>query len=573
MLLRRFFSVFKVKSAGTDSLSIQSLRIRITSVISVCIVVASALLPGNMVCAQSPKEDSLKAVLSTLPEDTNRVNTLFALLSLQTNANAIEAIQTATEATQLARKLQNKKMQGKAYSRIAFLYNRTGDPVKASDYLLQALKIYEELKDSTWIAAMNNNMGLIYSDREENEEALGHFDKALAIWKKRDFKSGITRALTNMAEIYQRQGKGAKALENYKQSLAICEEIDDKRFSATVLNLMGTFYFQEKDYMQALQYHERALKVAIEQDDRPAQTEIYANLGQVYITQQQPDKALAVALKGIDVARSIDYKVALARNYEKAMLASSMKSDYKHAYNYQALYHALNDSLKNSENISEVQRLNHTHELDRKEAEITLLQQQHKADLFRRNTFLTAGVLLVIIGGLLYNRQKLKNKRQLERNEHQLQIKEQQLDFLKQSLLEKSELLEKMNKELEAAQAQPEEHVQIEKFNRILESNILTQEDWENFKRAFEEVYPNFFAMLRYKYQDITAAELRLAALLRMNLSLKESAKMLGVSPDSVKQSRYRLKKRLNLSENDSLEEFINRLDTRGAMRSVPTQV
>ena len=529
-------------------------------------------LPGVSidVSAQSSKADSLKAVLQTLPEDTTRLNTLFALISEQSKTNTDEAMQTAQASVELARKLHRKVSEAKAYSRIAALYNRIGDAVKATDYLLQGLNIYEELHDSTAIAAMNNNMGLVYSDRGENEEALAHLNKALAIWTRRNYTGGIARALTNIGEIYQRQGKRKLALENYQRALAICREIDDKRFSGTVLNLTGEFYFSEKEYDKALQYHDQALKIASELDDKATQAETYVNISHVYIGRQQPDKALEAALKGIAIARSIDYKVALADNYEKAMKASDMKKDYQQAYTYQTLYHALKDSLENSENISEMQRLNHLHVLDRKQAEITLLQQQHQADLFRRNTFLVAGILLLIIGLLVYNRQKLKSKRQLERNEYQLQKKEQQLDFLKQSLIEKSELLEKMTKEMEAANVQPDEQVQIEKFNRILESNILTQEDWENFKHAFEEVYPNFFAMLRYKYQDITAAELRLAALLRMNLSLKESAKMLGVSPDSVKQSRYRLKKRLNLSENESLDEFINRLDTRGAMRKTP---
>ncbi len=75
------------------------------------------------------------------------------------------------------------------------------------------------------------------------------------------------------------------------------------------------------------------------------------------------------------------------------------------------------------------------------------------------------------------------------------------------------------------------EDVQIAKIDKILQSNILTDEDWENFKQAFEDIYPTFFSKLRFKYPTITVSELRLSALIKLNLSIKEIASILGISP------------------------------------------
>lgn len=138
------------------------------------------------------------------------------------------------------------------------------------------------------------------------------------------------------------------------------------------------------------------------------------------------------------------------------------------------------------------------------------------------------------------------------------QSKKQQLDLYKQTLLEKSEMIARISEELETLRRtfQPEQS-QIQKFNDILHATLLTDEDWERFKGTFQEVYPQFFASLRFRFPAITASELRLAALIKMNLSLKEAAGMLGISPSSVKKSRYRLKIRLGLNDEASLEEFI----------------
>jgi len=146
-------------------------------------------------------------------------------------------------------------------------------------------------------------------------------------------------------------------------------------------------------------------------------------------------------------------------------------------------------------------------------------------------------------------------------NEALVESKKEQLNLYTQSILEKSEIINQITAELELAKSKPlVEQEQIEKFNQILQITILTDDDWEYFKNAFTDVYPNFFGSLRFRFPDITASELRLSALVKLNLSSKEAANTLGISADSVKKSRYRLKKKFLLQEDDSLEEFIRKL-------------
>jgi ligand-binding sensor domain-containing protein len=149
-----------------------------------------------------------------------------------------------------------------------------------------------------------------------------------------------------------------------------------------------------------------------------------------------------------------------------------------------------------------------------------------------------------------------------QKNEALLTSSKQKLDLYMQKIVEKSEIIDRISLELETLRDSniTAEHAQVEKFGQILQSHILTDEDWETFKATFNEVYPNFFASVRLRFPDITTAELRLAALIKMNLSIKEASYMLGISIESVKKSRYRLKKKLQLQEEDSLEEFVRKL-------------
>lgn len=78
----------------------------------------------------------------------------------------------------------------------------------------------------------------------------------------------------------------------------------------------------------------------------------------------------------------------------------------------------------------------------------------------------------------------------------------------------------------------------------LQQSVLLTEKDWIDFKEIFEQVFPHFFKNLDRKYPDLTAGEVRLAALEKLNLTDKIKGNMLGISADSVKKTRYRLRKK-----------------------------
>ena len=101
---------------------------------------------------------------------------------------------------------------------------------------------------------------------------------------------------------------------------------------------------------------------------------------------------------------------------------------------------------------------------------------------------------------------------------------------------------------------------QPEKPNRITQliDSQLDQEDrWGHFTLLFERLHPHFFANMQVAYPHLNTHDLRMMALLRLNLSTKEIANLLGISPQSANTARYRLRKRLNLNASEALEAFL----------------
>jgi DNA-binding CsgD family transcriptional regulator len=81
--------------------------------------------------------------------------------------------------------------------------------------------------------------------------------------------------------------------------------------------------------------------------------------------------------------------------------------------------------------------------------------------------------------------------------------------------------------------------------------------EWDNFAKHFDKVHSDFVVELKEKHPTITPNELKLSAYLRMNLSTKEIAQLMNISTRGVEISRYRLRKKLQLSTDTSLFDYL----------------
>ncbi|GHN01096.1 hypothetical protein WSM22_25850 [Cytophagales bacterium WSM2-2] len=94
----------------------------------------------------------------------------------------------------------------------------------------------------------------------------------------------------------------------------------------------------------------------------------------------------------------------------------------------------------------------------------------------------------------------------------------------------------------------------------MIEQNFVQDKDWDDFRQIFEQVHQDFFQRLQRNSQDLTPSDLRLASLIRLNIPSKDIAVVLGISPDSLRIARYRLRKKLGMTQGDSLSHFIGSL-------------
>lgn len=97
---------------------------------------------------------------------------------------------------------------------------------------------------------------------------------------------------------------------------------------------------------------------------------------------------------------------------------------------------------------------------------------------------------------------------------------------------------------------------------QTLDTTLNKPSNWETYKIVFDELQAGFYEKLRRLYPEITANELRLCALLKLNFSSKDIAELLSISEQSVIKARYRLRKRIGLNNQQAdLIQYLETLD------------
>lgn len=188
-------------------------------------------------------------------------------------------------------------------------------------------------------------------------------------------------------------------------------------------------------------------------------------------------------------------------------------------------------------------------------------------------------IVLIRFGHGYYNRYYQRQKEKLiEENNLLLEIKEleneqqmmrlrneqlsQDVDAINKelavstmSLNSKNELLEYIKADLK--KTDNDESRSIKTVISTINKNITGKDSWTVFKEAFENTDKEFFKKMKNLHPALTSNDLRLCAYLRLNLTSKEIAPLLNISVRSVEIKRYRLRKKMDLSHEQGLTEYI----------------
>ena len=149
---------------------------------------------------------------------------------------------------------------------------------------------------------------------------------------------------------------------------------------------------------------------------------------------------------------------------------------------------------------------------------------------------------------------RLKN----EKLEAEIMLKTKELVDTSMQLVERSDALSKVKEELQKLYKNTNENHDIKKTIHLLNDIEKNSASWEKFAVHFDEINNNFLKNLKSHFPKLTNTDLKVCAYLQLNLASKEIAQLMNITVRGVEISRYRLRKKLGLTTDQSIAEFLD---------------
>lgn len=465
------------------------------------------------------------------------------------------------------------------------------DYVAASGFFTEIMHSY--VKDTLSLAAAKayNGMGTVLGYMKKQEDALAYMFKALHIAREKGNLRYESMAASNVMGIYSQLGEAdlalKYALESYEAALKIKDQ-DVERYVNALFNLALAYHGVGN--VSAGAYYEKALSLA--EEKKLDHLALYIRYNYVLLLHEggSLDKARAFGEKNVKEAKKLQNRsMEKAQWDELAQIYEEAGSVYKEI---EALKRSMALSeeihyLESSEKLSFLQ-----HEFDSyKEIQQQISERQRMEIVAQklkiRNLWLIvisvlslalAGVVLFLVR-MIVRQCRVNNLMKQRLNQSMLNLEGslayQRDDYEKKMSLRDREaaatalylvrignivsaVMPKI-KALRLMGSSAKEKLLLTEVENLLKQ-VEPEKRWGEFETYFLRVDRSFFARLSQLYPDLTPNEKRLLALISLNLSSKEISVLTNRSFDSINTAKSRLKKKLALDEETSLDSFVSSL-------------
>ena len=503
-------------------------------------------------------------------------------ISLFSQYNATSQIDSSLY--KLKATMSNEQSNGSPIE-IAKNYVRLGSLYQKYRVYNEAIEKYNKALDlispqDTLTVVIKNEIGKIYLSLKNSTKAKEYFNESMRIAAQTKYTKGEALSKGLLGGCYEKEGKYLKALEYQRESLQLFKEINDHQGISIVHENIGSIYEDLEQYKLAYEYFKKA-NLFFKDDKHINKISVLNNLGDVKRKTGKYEDALFYTSKALDLANKYKDKYQLKSAHKDLSKTYDLLGDHKKAFEHLLISEHVDEEIIASQNTNQLHTLQMIYETKQKEAQIARLLQQEKISKANQDVLLVSlisTIFLVIIVFFYFKRKRKANSRIQEYKQRTLKaeldkkaIEEKNLQraiHLKTAALSRYSLhIAQKNKMLLdlsltltniADRKNVDSQTTLKKLAKQINFDLKQEREWDEFNNIFKEIHPEFLKKLSsLSKESLSPAELRLGMLLRLNLSSKEIASILRVTPDSVRVARYRLRKKLPIGQKEELVNFM----------------
>lgn len=438
------------------------------------------------------------------------------------------------------------------------IHSRQSKYTEALQILTDALSVTDSVNDVKNYYGLLFTIGNTYGQINDQKTAIKYFKRVLSLTKKSGDMMGKANTLINLASANSDLGELIAAEKYAREALAIVRE-RNLMAEADVLSVLTAILLQQNKHGELEGFYSRMYQIG-EMTGNDF-NKYLADMGMAHVAYHNKDyhKSIQLLQQSIPKLEEQGAWMETIPGYKLLYQSYNELGDYRNALEASTKFHSYTDSTYNQDKVKELALLQSRLTFQKKELIYEKEQRVKNVIIISLAIIFILGILLAVF--IFKNRQKLNRQKQmllnaqLERTEHNLRLSESKLNDFASRIQEKTKLVEDMQQQLESL-IEADSNLMMQ----LQQSTILTEDDWKRFKSLFEQVHSGFFNRMKEKYPEVSPAEIRYLTLAKLQLSTKEMAAALGVSTQSIRTNWYRIRKKIDLPEEMTVEELVSEI-------------
>lgn len=534
---------------------------------------------------------------------------------MQDNKGAINLFQ---ESVFIFDSLNDEAGKAKSLNNLGIAWSQYGSFDKSLSCYLEVIPYFTKKNDLINLGRVYMSMGLVYEQLKKYNQAISSGNKAREIFISLNNEKLIADVTTNMGITYQSMGEFRKSQAYFEEALAFYKKENNTFGMAVVMTNLARMYKAEKNINLAHSWYDKALPLIRAIHNSWAEASLFNDLAGIQISQGLWQEALASLNKALQLNRQTgDHTLESQIYHSFYMVYDTLRQD-RLALDYFKKYKTVHDTLNSLQKARIIEELTIGFETAQKEAENQILKQEVKASEVRQRVIIgsfTLGLvvsILLIVLLILKRKNLILIKEQAERESKMKKIELENLEaerHLKETEFVKMETEKKLQEvQLEKMESEKRLHeeaverlqfeiqlkeqelvyqtllrMDMTRINRSVQEKLLPfqykfpgkkdqaeyvqliqeithdagNDAFADFEVMFKQIHKSFNEKLLARCNSLSKMELMICALLRINLSTKDIARLLNISASSVDMTRHRIRQKLELDAKENLNSFL----------------
>ena len=514
--------------------------------------------------------DSLYKMAYKSPDNSLLIaHCLYEESTLNKRQGIIDTLLTHSITERIVRKNISVQERAVLYFALGTCFEYEGRYSDAFEYWFQALELFKHLKNNQFIARTLNSLGGLCSSINLLSLADYYHSEALLFISSDSDSHDFYFIKNNMIRLLFLRGKEEAAIDSMLKLIDIAEK-ENREEILFILYLNAGSYVGDNNSDKALSFFTKMQTLDFE--NSRITSILFSNLGWYnLINNNDLINAYKYYKDSQNIMEQINNLEHLPHLYANISLVFEQQNILDSALYYSKKSQEVASQLSSNTVAIETHQKYITTFLEAKENELIIAEQKNALKQ-RHITIIiivsVSSILLVLLYLLYVHQQKLRkiaeNKEltaTLEYEKEKLDLKKREISSYSMLVSNKNQLLNQIRELNSQIFDKKENIIKItKKIDDIIKCNLNTDDEWKNFKLHFEAIHPRFFEKIRLLCSDFTEENLKLCAYIKMGLTTKQIATMFNVVPNTIISNRHRLKKKLKLSEEESLSDFIVKL-------------